>query len=304
MQAIKNKSKGIEVTILQTFLGIEADGIFGPKTTSALNAWKNEMGLEVNGIMSTNDWLILSKTLPTIKQNDKNKYVAMWQLILNITADGIFGAQTKASTKAYQSTNNLLADGIVAPSTWLKAFSTELDEKVPSTTKKNAQPKNFKQYDSKWGSTVYTRNNTYNKRQTIRNSGCGPTAMADIVATWWDVAATPKTLAALAVKQGYRTTNSGTAWGFFKYCANKYGASKFVQTSSTTTLKAALQNGAYAVVSFGHSKWTKLGHFCCIWKWDGKYFYINDPASASSTRAKGTEKEVQNAHKQYFIFYK
>ena len=47
-----------------------------------------------------------------------------------------------------------------------------------------------------------------------------------------------------------------------------------------------------------------LMHFCCIWKWDGKYFYINDPASAASSRAKGTESEVTKARKQFFIFYK
>ena len=306
MKAIKNKDKGVEVKILQVYLDIEADGKFGPKTAAALNNWKEGLGLEPNGEMTENDWSILAKTLPTIRQGDKNKYVKMWQLFLGISADGIFGSGTKASTRAYQATvNDLTIDGIVGPSTWTAAFSNEKTIEQPDTsTKKNIQPKNFKQYDSKWGSVVYTKNNTYNKKQTIKNSGCGPTAMADIVATWWDSAVTPKTLAALSVKEGYRTTNSGTSWGFFKYCAQKYGASKFIQTSSTETLKTALLNGAYAVVSFGPSKWTKGGHFCCIWKWDGKYFYINDPASASSARAKGTETEVKNAHKQYFIFYK
>ena len=302
MITIKNKSKGVEVKILQVYLDIEDDGKFGPKTTAALNTWKEGLGLEPNDEMTENDWSILAKSLPTIRQGDKNKYVKMWQLFLGIDADGNFGSKTKASTRAYQTTtDSLVVDGVVGSYTWEFAFSSKKPIEESFTT---IQPKNFKQYDSQWGSVIYTKNNTYNKKQTIRNSGCGPTAMADIVATWWDKSVTPKTLAALSVAKGYRTENSGTAWGFFKFCAGRYGASKFVQTTSTETLKTALLNGAYAIVSFGPSKWTKMGHFCCIWKWDGKYFYINDPASASSSRAKGTEKEVQDARKQYFIFYK
>lgn len=308
MMTIKNKSTGTEVKILQTFLEIDVDGKFGPKTAAALNVWKEQSGMNPNGEMTETDWDMLAKLLLTVRKGDKNKFVKMWQLFLEIEDDGIFGSGTQASTIAYQSTVVLTPDGIVNTATWQKAFSNEIPKNSTSISntpgKKNIQPKNFKQYDSKWGSVVYTKNGTYNKKQTIKNSGCGPTSMADIVATWWDSTVTPKTLAALSVKQGYRTTSSGTAWGFFKYCAQKYGASKFIQTTSITTLKAALQDGAYAIVSFGPSKWTKVGHFCCIWWWDGKYFYINDPASASSARAKGTETEVKNARKQYFIFYK
>lgn len=263
MKMIKNKSKGVEVKILQTFLNISVDGKFGPKTTTALNNWKRSLGLDTNGEMTEVDWNILAKSLPTIQKNDKNKYVKMWQLFLGITADGNFGDKTKASTRAYQSSAKLTIDGIVGSKTWIKAFTGQTEsipDPIPAPiSNKNLQPINYKQYDSRWASVVFTKNNTYNKKQTIKSSGCGPTSMADIVATWWNKSATPKTLAALAVEKGYRTTNSGTAWGFFKFCANKYGASKFIQTTSTATLKAALQEGAYAVVSFGPSKWTNGG---------------------------------------------
>lgn len=306
MKTIKNKDKGVEVKILQVYLDIEADGKFGPKTAAALNNWKEGLGLEPNGEMTENDWSILAKTLPTIRQGDKNKYVKMWQLFLGITDDGVFGSKTKASTRAYQTTAGvLLVDGVVGPSTWITAFSNEKTVEQPTTSnKKNIQPKNFKQYDSKWGSVVYTKNNTYNKKQTIRNSGCGPTSMADIVATWWDSTATPKTLAALAVSKGYRTTNSGTAWGFFKYCANKYGANKFVQTTSFATAEAAIKDGAYVVCSMKPGLWTKGGHFICWWWVDDTYVYVNDPASAAAARAKAKKNLMKEQCKQYFIFYK
>ena len=248
----------IHLHILQTFLDVEVDGKFGPKTAAALNEWKTLYGITPDGTMSTTDWKVLAKTLPTIRQGDKSKYVKMWQLFLGIEADGDFGSYTKASTRAFQSTAKLSIDGVVGPITWQTALC-ESNTKPTTVLTTNKQPINYKQYDSRWGSTIYTKNNTYNKSQTIRNSGCGPTAMADIVATWWDNKVTPKTLAALSVANGYRTENSGTAWDFFRFCAQKYGARKFVQTTSIATLKSALQEGAYAVVSFAPSKWTKGG---------------------------------------------
>lgn len=308
MKTIKNKSTGTEVEILQVYLDVTVDGKFGPKTAAALNDWKGHLGLIQNGEMTEQDWGLLAKTLPTIRKGNKNKYVKMWQLFLGVTADGIFGAGTDASTKAYQITTNLIVDGVVGPSTWMKALTSanpvENNTSHNTSGQKNIQPKNFKQYDSKWGSVVYTKNNTYNKSQTIRNSGCGPTSMADIVATWWDSSATPKTLAALSVKQGYRTTNSGTAWGFFKYCAEKYGASKFIQTTSFATAEAAIKNGAYVVCSMKPGLWTNGGHFICWWWVDDTYVYVNDPASAAAARAKAKKTLMRDQCKQYFIFYK
>lgn len=312
MIAIKNKSKGTEVKILQTYLNVDVDGIFGKKTAAALNSWKEKLGLATNGEMSESDWAMLAKTLPTIRKGNKDKYVKMWQLFLGITVDGNFGSKTQASTRAYQTSVKLSADGVVGKLTWNAAFSGEIKTSTAATTtstvntpgKKNIQPKNFKQYDSKWGSVVYTKNNTYNKKQTIKSSGCGPSSMADIVATWWDSSATPKTLAELSVKNGYRTENSGTAWGFFKFCAQKYGASKFIQTSSYATAEAAIKNGAYVVSSMKPGLFTKGGHFICWWWTDGTYNYTNDPASSAAKRAKQEIKYIKNECKQYFIFYK
>ena len=301
MKEIKIKSTGTEVKIIQIYLGVGADGIFGPKTEAAVNKWKASLGMAADGKITEADWNIIAKSMPTIRKGDKGNNVKIWQLFLGIAADGNFGAGTKASTRTFQAGANLTVDGVVGQKSWLAAFTEQRQEE---TNKKNKQPVNYKQYDSRWGSVVYTKNNTYNKKQTIKSSGCGPTSIADIVATWWDKKVTPVEMCALSVKNGYRTDNSGTSWGFFKFVANKYGASKFIKTNSVATLKSSLEQGAYAVVSFAPSKWTKSGHFCCIWAWDGKYFYINDPASASAARAKGTEKEVTAAKKQFFIFFK
>lgn len=304
MTTLKKGSRGSEVRILQLALNIKADGIFGSDTQSALTAFQKAHNLTANGICDSTTWAALASKFTTIRLGDKNNSVLAWQYFLNISADGIFGSGTRASTIAFQSSANLVADGIVGQKTWKQALSGAVTAAPVIQPDKKTQPTNFKQYDSRWGSVVFTRNNTYNLKQTISTSGCGPTSMADIVATWWDKSATPKELAKLVVDNGYRTYDSGTAWAFFKFAAEYYKASKFIQTSSLAVLKSALADGAYAVVTFGPSKWATGGHYCCIWDYDGKYFYINDPASAASSKTKGTDTEVLNARKQFFIFYK
>ena len=303
MTTLKKGSRGSEVRILQLALNIKADGIFGSDTQSALTAFQKVHNLTANGICDSTTWAALANKFTTIRLGDKNNSVLAWQYFLNISADGIFGSGTRASTIAFQSSANLVADGIVGQKTWKQALSGAVTAAPVIQPERKTQPTNFKQYDSRWGSVVFTRNNTYNLKQTISTSGCGPTSMADIVATWWDKSATPKELAKLVVDNGYRTYDSGTAWAFFKFAAEYYKASKFIQTSSLAVLKSALVDGAYAVVTFGPSKWTTGGHYCCIWDYDGKYFYINDPASAASSKTKGTDTEVLNARKQFFIFY-
>lgn len=308
MTTIKKGSKGNAVKILQLYLKIEADGIFGKQTKAAVENFQRSKKMEVTGIITNVEWAIISQDLPVIKKGNKSDAVKIWQLILNVNADGIFGNTTYNQTRAFQAAANLTIDGVVGKNTWIKGFLENInivkDNYVATHNKKNPKPVDNKQYDSRWGSVIYTKNNTYSKRQTIRNSGCGPSSMSDIVATWWDKNATPKTLAALAVQKGYRTENSGTAWGFFQFCANKYGASKFIQTTSYATAEAAIKNGAYVVCSMRPGLWTKGGHFICWWWVDDTYVYVNDPASAASARAKAKKNLMKEQCKQYFIFYK
>lgn len=308
MTTIKKGSKGNVVKILQLYLKIEADGIFGKQTKIAVENFQRAQKMEVTGIVTNVEWAIISQMMPTIKKGSKGNAVKIWQYILNVTADGIFGNTTYNQTRAFQAAANLTIDGVVGKNTWTKGFLEKInivkDTYISTTATKNPKPVDNKQYDSRWGSVIYTKNNTYSKSQTIRNSGCGPSAMSDIVATWWDKNVTPKTLAALSVQKGYRTESSGTAWGFFKFCANKYGASKFIQTTSYTTAEAAIRNGAYVVCSMRPGLWTKGGHFICWWWVDDTYVYVNDPASAASARAKAKKNLMKEQCKQYFIFYK
>lgn len=306
MKTVKLGSTGLEVRILQHFFNLSATGKFDATLKAAVTSYQKKKNLDADGIVGKQTWAAIAAEAATIKVGSKGNWVKIWQEIVEADPDGKFGSVTKSKTKTYQTTNNLTADGIVGKKTWAKAFAVATTSGATSSSgsSKFVKPVDYKQYDSKWGRVVYTQNNTYNKSQTIKSSGCGPTSAADVVATFWDKSITPVELAAYSVSRGYRTKNSGTSWSFFKDVAQKFGASKFVQTSSYATAAAALSDGALVVVSVKKSRWTNGGHFICWWKVDDKYVYIADPASASSSRAKAPWSELKAAAKQYFIFYK
>lgn len=57
---------------------------------------------------------------PMLKQGARGNITKLIQEKLGISADGIFGANTKAAVISYQKANGLSADGIVGPNTWKK----------------------------------------------------------------------------------------------------------------------------------------------------------------------------------------
>lgn len=259
MKTIKQGSKGDEVKVLQLVIGVKDDGIFGNNTKSALKKWQKKYGLSSDGIAGAQTWGKMADIAPTIKVGSSGTWVKVLEVLLEtMTDDGSYKSTEKQAVKAYQTSKKLDADGIVGPKTWAMLFGITAPVNTANGTN-SVKPVDYKQYDSRWAKVVYTQNNTYNKKQTIKSGGCGPTSAADIVATWWDKSITPKELCALAVKHGYRTKNDGTAWSFFKFIANRYGTSKFVQTSSFATMQGCLEDGGYVVVSFRPSKWTSGG---------------------------------------------
>lgn len=310
---IKKGSKGEWVRALQYVLGVKADGKFGSKTKKALKDFQRINGLTSDGIAGKNTWNKIKTKAPTLRVGASGTYVYVLECLLStLTDDGHFEQDELQHVKTYQSAKGLSVDGVVGPKTWGALFQVEEVKTTtkPTTSSKPAtgtgtkKPVDYKQYDSRWAKVVYTRNNTYNKNQTIKSSGCGPTACADIIATFFDSSVTPVPLAAFSVKHGYRTPNSGTDWDFFEAVAKEYKASKFLQTSSYNTAKAAMDSGALVVVSVRKSRWTNGGHFICWWKTESGNVYINDPASASSYRAKAPTSTLKAAAKQYFCIWK
>ncbi|MBO0961432.1 peptidoglycan-binding protein [Neobacillus sp. MM2021_6] len=57
-----------------------------------------------------------------IKNGSRGKDVERIQRAVGVNPDGIFGPNTKAAVKAYQSRHGLVSDGIVGPATWSMMF--------------------------------------------------------------------------------------------------------------------------------------------------------------------------------------
>ena len=264
-----------------------------------ITQWQKQHGLTPDGIIGSATWKKIAEAAPlcTTSKNRISGYALAVQLLLessSLTADGVYGNNTKKAVATFQAAKGLAADGQCGKQTWSALICGA--ENKPHGFK---QPVDYKQGDSRWGKKMYSNHN--NKSQTMANSGCGPTATADVVATLKDPSVTPYTLAQLAMNWGDRTYSSGTAWSFFTHIQKKYGFSKMVQTTSLAALKACLDAGGYVVCSMGKGYWTKGGHYICAWKYDNTYIYCNDPASY--TRKKQKQSDFVNQRKQFFCFY-
>lgn len=229
--------------------------------------------------------------MTTLKYGSRGETVKQLQRLLGITADGVFGKKTREAVRKYQTAQNLAADGIVGPKTWDKLLGT-------NDAVLGKRPPDNKQYDPRWANVMYSIRN--DKSQTIKSSGCGPTAMCNIINAWFDTTVTPVDLCKIAVKKGYRTSDDGTAWGFFKYMSSQYAFSSYESTNVHDDAIAVLAKGCLIVASMGKGYWTKQGHFITLWKCDGSYMYACDPAS--STRTKQNLKDFKKQVKKYFIF--
>ena len=236
--------------------------------------------------------------MKTLKKGSRGEEVKTLQTLLGITADGIFGPITKSAVIAYQTANGLKADGIVGPLTWAALGKSSPQE--PKDKPVYKQPVDYKQYDSKWAAKMYSSHG--DKKQTMRSSACGPTAMADIIATLIDPSVTPPVLADKAVAWGDRSYSSGTNWSFFQHIKNEYPFSDYKKSTSITDLKNCLDSGGYVVCSMGKGYWTNGGHYICAWKYDGDYIYANDPAS--SKRKKQSISQFMKERKAFFCFWK
>ena len=258
---LKRGSKGDLVKALQFIVGCIADGYYGEETETAVAAFQKKNDLEADGKAGKKTFEKIIANAPTLRFGATGVYVyALEAILTTMKLDGIYAEDEVAHVKTFQAAKNLKQDGIVGKKTYTALFGLDdepIAEKNNGTNTK--QPVNYKQYDPKWASVIYTKNNTYNKKQTIKSSGCGPTSMADILATWFDKKITPVETCALSVANGFRTSNSGTSWDFFKFVSKKYPFSKFIQTSSFATMQACLAAGGLVVVSFRPSKWTKGG---------------------------------------------
>ena len=171
----------------------------------------------------------------------------------------------------------------------------------------NKQPTSYLQTDPRWGSLDYS---APGEKTTIAASGCGPTAMAMVLATWADPSVTPKTECAWALAHGYKAPRQGTYYGYFEAAGARYGlrvtrlnyTSLYGNATSAyhAQVKDALDRGELVIACMGPGNWTRSGHYVLVWGIHGDTIYINDPASTKAARTKGSYSLFKQQVKYYW----
>ena len=327
MPTIRQGSTGDPVKIAKYLTGYaarkKATENYNADFVAHVCAWQRKNRLTPDGIIGPKTWAKIVEKAPlcTTSRNKKSAATCALQEALKFIGrecDGEFGPKTKAAVVAFQAAAGLEVDGQCGKYTWTALLLADEPEEAPETEDrapetsdapvgtitpvpgKFQKPVDYKQNDPKWGDIMYSSHG--NENQTISSSGCGPTAMAEIVASLVDKTVTPPILCELAVGNGHRKPSDGTAHTFFPFIAEKYGFSKYVKTTSLATMKNCLTTGGYVVCNMGPDFWTTSGHFICAWKYDSKYMYANDPITYG--RKKQETSAFHKDRKYYFCFWK
>ena len=185
-ETLREGATGPGVQLLQYFLAIvgeyydqlprwqvnQIDGIFGPRTREAVEAYQRMMGLTVDGVVGRSTWNALVSTyqsvlavqpdqgflgevagLPDIflVEGMRGEAVREAQELINIIArgypevpsvavDGIFGPATRNAVSVIQSISRLPATGAIGPLTWEEMALLARDVLVSSQTSEGQYP--------------------------------------------------------------------------------------------------------------------------------------------------------------------
>ena len=127
----------------------------------------------------------------------------------------------------------------------------------------------YSQADSRWANVMYS--SIGDSSQTMKSSACGPTSAAIVVSSSKGTIL-PTTMANLAVDNGYRTANNGTAWAYYSFVADYFDFDEYYTTSNFNTamnyLKKDNDNDGnadyYIIVSCGSGLFTTGGHYIVL----------------------------------------
>lgn len=175
----------------------------------------------------------------------------------------------------------------------------------------NKQPVSYLQTDPRWAAADYS---APGEKTTIGASGCGPTAMSMVLATWADPKVTPKTECDWAKRNGYKAPRQGTYYGYFEPAGKRYGlkvtrlnwANIYGNNGAVYHKQAAeaIQRGDLVIACMGKGNWTSSGHYVLVWDIRGETIYINDPASTRAARTQGSYSLFKKQVKYYWIIEK
>ncbi|MFD7619548.1 peptidoglycan-binding protein, partial [Streptomyces sp. NPDC059802] len=125
-------STGAQVKAVQQLLNDQGytagavDGSFGPATKTAVTAYQAARGLDADGVVGARTWtaLLSAGATPSLQQGASGDGVKRLQRSLTaalgstVGVDGSFGPATVTAVLGYQTSRGLTADGVVGPDTW------------------------------------------------------------------------------------------------------------------------------------------------------------------------------------------
>jgi len=105
---------------------VAVDGIFGPRTETAVRAFQNSKALTADGLVGPRTWGALILQVSRGSSGEAVRGVQEEFQFRNLSGDpgqgvqvdGIFGSKTEAAVRGFQQALGIAVDGIVGPLTW------------------------------------------------------------------------------------------------------------------------------------------------------------------------------------------
>lgn len=116
----------------------------------------------------------------------------------------------------------------------------------------------YNQTDSRWG------NKKYGKSGSIGEAGCGPTALAIVVASLTDNQVTPYDVAQWSAENGYRCEGNGSYHSLIPNGGEHYGLTVTGIGNNSKKLVEALNEGKLVIAIMSKGHFTSSGHFIVL----------------------------------------
>lgn len=237
--------------------------------------------------------------MATLKKGSRGSEVKHLQKLLNIKADGIFGAQTQAAVKAYQTAHNLTPDGIVGPNTWrvLNGGPDPEDITIPC--------EDLKQGAAPHGSMTYGPNSSYT---TYAKGGCGVVSFAvcyralGLAPAGEKATDTIQRLGRYAWEHGYRIKGGGTYASLFKT-----NGCKSEQIGTQAKIENAVRAGKLVILLIQKgfdNTYGGDGHYVCAYGIQGDRLLLRDVGSSAARRQYCSLAKVKTGLKGAYIITK